>query len=126
MILHFKLPAAVLISACAVSFQVVASESNAAADLKMIADETQALNDQKNQVLQTYQVEAKACWQHFAVNDCLAKVRREKYQRLAPLEQLEIVLNAKRRAIKEAERLHRLNEKTALDSQTNNSSKVTP
>lgn len=109
-----------------VCHSVLAIESGAALELKKIAEETNAINIQKNQVLQAYQVEAKTCWQLFAVNDCLAKARRDKYQRLAPIEQLEIALNAKRRELKEADRLQRLNEKHNSEVNPNNDNKATP
>ena len=106
--------------------QALASEPNAAIELNEIALETSALNDQKSQVLQIYQSDAKACWQKFAVNDCLAKARRDKYQRLAPIEQLEIILNAKRRELKEADRIQRLNEKSKSEVVPLNSTKASP
>lgn len=109
-----------------VSHPVLATESGAALALKKIAEETSVITDQKNQVLQTYQQEAKACWQHFAVNDCLAKARRDKYQRLSPIEQLEIALNAKRRELKEADRLQRLNDKANSEISSNIDIKATP
>ena len=115
-----------LLALLIVSGQASGAESSFALELKKIADETNDLNVQKSQVLQTFQVETKACWQNFAVNDCLAKVRREKYQRLAPLEQQEIALNAKRRTLKEADRQQRLNEKSNAESAPINATKVSP
>lgn len=106
------------------STQALASEPNAAIELNKIADETSALIDQKAQVLQIYQSDVKACWQNFAVNDCLAKATRDKYQRLAPIEQLEIILNAKRRELKEADRIQRLNEKSKSEVAPLNSTKA--
>jgi hypothetical protein len=106
--------------------QALASEPNAAIELNKIALETSALNDQKSQVLQIYQSDAKACWQKFAVNDCLSKARRDKYQRLAPIEQLEIILNAKRRELKETDRIQRLNEKSKSEVVPLNSTKASP
>jgi len=115
-----------LLALLIVSGQASGAESSFALELKKIADETNDLNVQKSQVLQTFQVETKACWQNFAVNDCLAKVRREKYQRLAPLEQQEIALNAKRRTLKEADRQQRLNDKSNAESAPINATKVSP
>ncbi len=108
------------------SFQVMASDKSTPMSPKNIADETAALNEAKNQVLLRYQNEAKACWQLFAVNDCLAKAKREKYQRLAPIEQLEISLNTQRRALKEADRIQRLNDKPAASEGSPQSVKATP
>lgn len=111
------------------SVQVFASEKSAPLILNKIAEETAALNESKNLVLQAYQLEVKSCWQLFAVNDCLAKAKREKYISLAPIEKREIELNAKRREIKEADRLLRLNDKSSnlhSPSNANNASKATP
>jgi predicted transglutaminase-like cysteine proteinase len=122
----FKKTSVWMLALIFVCHSVLAIESGAALELKKIAEETSAINIQKNQVLQAYQVEAKTCWQLFAVNDCLAKARRDKYQRLAPIEQLEIALNAKRRELKEADRLQRLNEKHNSEVNPNNDNKATP
>ena len=126
----FSKPLAILtglaIFAC---FQVIASDKSATLILNKIAEETAAVNESKNLVLQAYQLEAKSCWQLFAVNDCLAKAKREKYLRLAPLEKLEIALNAKRREIKEADRMFRLNDKSSKllsPPDTTNTTKATP
>jgi hypothetical protein len=111
------------------SVQVFASEKSAPLILNKIAEETAALNESKNLVLQAYQLEVKSCWQLFAVNDCLAKAKRQKYLSLAPLEKREIELSAKRREIKEADRILRLSDKSSnLQSppNTTNASKATP
>lgn len=118
---------AICLLACfSANVQAFAADNGAAIELKKLTDESSALSEQKNQVLQAYQLEAKACWQYFAVNDCLAKARREKYQRLAPIEQLEIALNAKRRQFKESERVQRLNEKASLGVDPSDKVKAVP
>ncbi len=111
------------------SVQVIASDKSAPLILNKIAEETAALNESKNLALQAYQLEVKSCWQLFAVNDCLAKAKREKYLSLAPIEKREIELSAKRREIKEADRILRLSDKSSnLQSPPNaiNASKATP
>ena len=108
------------------SFHAMAADQSAPMSLKRMADETAALNDAKNLVLQRYQNEVKSCWQLFAVNDCLAKAKREKYQRLAPIEQLELTLNNQRRALKEAERIQRLNDKSSAPEGAPQSVKAAP
>ena len=111
------------------SVQAIASDKSAPLILNKIAEETAALNESKNIVLQAYQLEVKSCWQLFAVNDCLAKAKREKYLSLAPIEKREIELSAKRREIKEADRILRLSDKSSnLQSppNTTNASKATP
>ena len=111
------------------SVQAIASDKSAPLILNKIAEETAALNESKNLVLQAYQFEVKSCWQLFAVNDCLAKAKREKYISLAPIEKREIELNAKRREIKEADRRLRLNDKSSNPQSppnATNASKATP
>ena len=93
------------------SVQVFASEKSAPLILNKIAEETAALNESKNLVLQAYQLEVKSCWQLFAVNDCLSNARQQKYQSLKPLDQREIELNTRQRALKEIERRQRLSDK---------------
>jgi hypothetical protein len=56
----------------------------------------------------------------------LAKAKREKYLGLAPLEQLEIELNTKRRALKEQERLQRLSDKSNPSQSPSPSIKAAP
>jgi hypothetical protein len=108
------------------SAQSLATEPGATIELKKISDETSELNDKKFQVLQNYQAEAKACWKNFAVNDCLAKARRSKYQQLVPLEQLEVELNTRRRELKEVDRLERLNEKSKAEIAPRPNTKAAP
>ena len=94
------------------SFHAMAADLSAPMSLKRMADETAALNEAKNLVLQRYQNEVKSCWQLFAVNDCLFKARQQKYQSLNPLDQREIDLNIRQRALKELERQQRLSDKS--------------
>lgn len=82
-----------------------------ATEFAAIAAQRLAIEADKKIVLDQFQIESKACWQVFAVNDCLAKARRLKYQQLAPLDQREVVLNAKHRELKERERQQRLLDK---------------
>jgi thioester reductase-like protein len=118
--------------ACLTACVLIASVPAIAADaanvvsLKKIAEETAALNSKKEIIFQKYQTDAKSCWQLFAVNDCLAKAKRQKYQALAPLEQLESVLNAKRRELKEADRVQRLMDKTLSPLNASDAIKVSP
>jgi hypothetical protein len=82
-----------------------------ATELAAIAAQRLAIEADKKIVLDQFQLASKACWQVFAVNDCLAKAKRIKYQQLAPLDQREVVLNAKQRELKELERQQRLLDK---------------
>lgn len=118
--------------ACLTAFVFLASVPAIAADavnvmsLKKIAEETAGLNSKKEIIFQKYQADAKSCWQLFTVNDCLAKAKRQKYQALAPLEQLESDLNAKRRELKEADRMQRLMDKSQSPLNASDAIKVSP
>ncbi len=76
--------------------------------LAAISAQRLAIEADKKTVLDQFQVASQSCWQEFAVNDCLSKARRLKYQQLAPLDQREVALNAKQRELKELERQQRL------------------
>lgn len=104
----------------------IAADSANVMSLKKIAEETAGLNSKKEIIFQKYQSDAKSCWQLFAVNDCLAKAKRQKYQALAPLEQLESDLNAKRRELKEADRMQRLMDKSQAPLNASEAIKVSP
>lgn len=54
---------------------------------------------------------AKACWQKFAVNDCLADVRRSQRGQLDPIHHQELMLNAQERAWRMQQRDLRLQNK---------------
>ncbi|MDE3232552.1 MAG: hypothetical protein KGN99_04530 [Pseudomonadota bacterium] len=93
------------VAVCAQSVNVTAPE------LGDIQTQRAVIEQEKKQVLDQFQSTSKACWQKFAVNDCLAFARRQKYQALAPLDQREIQLNAKERELKELDRQQRLSDK---------------
>ncbi|MCX7265846.1 MAG: hypothetical protein ACOYL0_13250 [Limnohabitans sp.] len=78
------------------------------------ADEAQhaELEEARKQIVLQFEQASKACWRVFWVNDCLAKARSVRYQSLAPIQELEQKLRREERAIKEAERLQRLSEKS--------------
>ena len=80
-------------------------------ELNVLSDELISIERQKKEVAEKFQFNSTACWKEFAVNDCLIKAKRLKYQMLAPLDQREIGLNAKRRELKEFLRLQRLTDK---------------
>jgi colicin import membrane protein len=56
---------------------------------------------------------ARACWQRFAVNDCLIRVRREKRELLEPLRQQMLHLDAAERQLRLDLREKRLQDKEA-------------
>ena len=82
------------------------------AEASLIEAQRLVLADEKKKVLDQFQDASKACWQQFAVNDCLFKARQQKYQSLNPLDQREIDLNIRQRALKELERQQRLSDKS--------------
>jgi hypothetical protein len=79
--------------------------------LTAIEAQRQVLAQDKKIIFDQFQTASKLCWQKFAVNDCLANARREKYQQLAPLDAREIELNTRQRELKEFERQQRLSDK---------------
>jgi hypothetical protein len=100
----------VLCSTFACFSQPQASEVD---ELAKLHTQREALAQDKKIVLDQFQNASKECWRKFAVNDCLANARREKYQQLAPLDLHEIQLNARQRELKEIERQQRLSDKAS-------------
>lgn len=95
-------------------FSVVAQTTIAPSDeLAAIQAERTLIQIEKKRIIDEFENASKACWKQFAVNDCLANVRRQKYQNLAPLEQQEIQLNGRQRELKQLERQQRLSDKTS-------------
>ena len=84
-------------------------------EANLIEAQRMVLAGEKKKVFDQFQENSKACWQKFAVNDCLAKARQQKYQSLSPLDQREIDLNTRQRALKESDRRVRLSDK-AIES----------
>ncbi len=81
-------------------------------ETEAIAEQRIALAEEKKVILEQFQTASKACWKQFAVNDCLFKAKQQKYQALSPLDQREMALNARQRALKESERQQRISGKT--------------
>ena len=81
-------------------------------EMGLIAEQRIALAEEKKVILDQFQVASKACWNQFAVNDCLFKAKQQKYQALSPLDQREMALNARQRVLKESERQQRIAGKT--------------
>ena len=76
-----------------------------------IAAERQQLQAQRNDVEQAHELRSRACWQRFAVNDCLREVRRSRRAALDPLRARELELNAQERAWQTFQREERLRQK---------------
>ncbi len=87
------------------------SRASSLESMPSMEPQRQVLAQDKKIIFDQFQKASKLCWQKFAVNDCLANARREKYQQLAPLDAREIELNAKQRELKEFERQQRLLDK---------------
>jgi len=96
---------------CAPLLWHATSRATSLETLTTIEAQRQLLAQDKKIIFDQFQTASKLCWQKFAVNDCLANVRREKYQQLAPLDAREIELNARQRELKEFERQQRLSDK---------------
>ena len=99
-----------------ISAQAETPNLAAHSEANLIEAQRMALAVEKKKVFDQFEANAKACWQKFAVNDCLAKVRQQKYQSLSPLDQREIDLNTRQRALKESERRLRLSDKAVESS----------
>jgi len=77
-----------------------------------ISHQRALLSLQREQVTIQQDTQARACWQKFAVNDCLASVRKNKRAQLDPIRQKELALNAQERAWRTRQRDERLQNKT--------------
>lgn len=96
---------------CALLLWHTTSRASSLETLTAIEAQRQVLAQDKKIIFDQFQTASKLCWQKFAVNDCLANARREKYQQLAPLDAREIELNTRQRELKEFERQQRLSDK---------------
>jgi len=68
----------------------------------------QELSVQLRSVETTSRAQQSACWQRFAVNDCLIRERRALRQAQAPLKARDLDLADQERALREQQRLQRL------------------
>ena len=73
-----------------------------------IAAERERLQQQRQAIEQADLERKRACWQRFAVNDCLREVRRQRYAALDPVRSRELELNAQERAWRTQQREERL------------------
>lgn len=76
-----------------------------------MAARREALNKQIQAIEALHDERQRACWQRFAVNDCLREVRRSRHAALDPLRSLELELNEQERAWRSLQREQRLREK---------------
>ena len=78
-----------------------------------IRQKRDVLAQERERVTGQHDLQAKACWQKFAVNDCLMAVRKSKRAQLDPIHQKELELNAQERAWRTRQREERLQNKSA-------------
>lgn len=77
-----------------------------------IASERVQLQVERQSIEQAHEERNRECWQRFAVNACLAEVRRSRRAALDPIRAHELVLNAQERAWRTQQRDERLRDKT--------------
>lgn len=78
-----------------------------------IAAQRESLKAQRAQITASYEAQARACWQVFAVNACLSDARRARRAAIEPIQQEELRLNAQERAWRTEQRNLRLEGKQA-------------
>ena len=66
------------------------------------------LQAERDAIEQAHSLRVQACWQRFAVNDCLREARRARHAALDPLRAQELELNAQERAWRTQQREERL------------------
>ncbi len=80
---------------------------------EFIRVEREAIASARAEITADYEEQAKACWQKFAVNDCLRDARRVRRASLEPLRQKDLLLNAQERQWRTEQRNLRLEGKQA-------------
>jgi hypothetical protein len=68
----------------------------------------QEITHQRSAVMLSFQQDATACWQKFAVNDCLQEARHRRRLALEPLRQQDLRLNQDERSWRSGQRAQRL------------------
>ncbi|PIT71780.1 hypothetical protein [Limnohabitans sp. G3-2] len=64
---------------------------------EFIRVQREAIDQDRQAIMSTYEQAAKACWQKFAVNACLSDARQVRRAALEPLRQKDLVLNTQER-----------------------------
>lgn len=64
---------------------------------EFIRVQREAIEQDRQVIMRTYEQAAKACWQQFAVNHCLSEARQARRAALEPLRQKDLVLNTQER-----------------------------
>lgn len=100
------------LAGCVAALQALAQASALSDDEpERIAAERARLQAQREAIEQQHEALRRECWQRFAVNDCLLQLRRQRHAALDPLRAEELLLNARERAWRTAQREQRLREK---------------
>lgn len=99
----------------ALALWLMAGPALAAEDALQAVLHEQAALEHKLQHLQTQEEQAsRACWQRFAVNDCLRQVRRDARRQREPLHAKWLDLREHERTLRLQLREQRLNDKEAV------------
>jgi colicin import membrane protein len=84
-----------------------------AGDEMSLESQRDRLDEKRSQEEARFTAESAACYQRFAVTDCLLKVKTRHYAAMAVLKRQEVALNDAERQIKAAEQLSRIEEKSS-------------
>lgn len=87
------------------------AQPGAATDQAWVQSERTRIANARAAAEQRYGEQERACWQRFAVNDCLHAAQRERRAALDVLRHEELALNAHERQQRVAERLRAIEEK---------------
>lgn len=77
------------------------------------AAERQRITAERARIEAEFEQDHKACYQKFAVNDCISDARAKRREQMADLRRQELVLNDAERRRRAAERLEEIEKKTA-------------
>ena len=73
-----------------------------------IAKERAVLLERRHAIVAEFEQRSQACWQRFAVNDCISQARRVRRADLAPIRQAELALNEQERQWRTQQRNERV------------------
>lgn len=76
-----------------------------------LAQQRAQLERTRAELLAQYDTQERACWQRFAVNDCLRAVRRAKRADMQPIDEADWALAEQERALVQEQRRERLADK---------------
>lgn len=76
-----------------------------------IEKERAQLADRRNAIMADFETRSQACWQRFAVNDCISQARRIRRAELQPVRQAELLLNEQERQWRTEQRNERVQNK---------------